>query len=257
MIEGVHKHRFSNGSIQGFDDLYIKQQYHLQQKYGQHVPLTLDGGREVLWWCKHCRFAWYGRGRRGAVLHLSLAQVQKIAHSLHFDAKDIRGLPQALCPACVATDLGGVPHIEEYHGGYGYRFTWERAKSPAQFLCAVYSGSLLHKADLLQSALSSASDLPFSSPTQERQVLHWLTRIQSPTWHKVVPLDSTHCELLNRQHPPASGLGWCGYAWDYPLSPLGRVVIIVGVTFYLDARCSPEILLACWRQIANAMSHIL
>lgn len=257
MLEGTSHPSFEEVSTPGFDDYQTRRHYRLQRVFRQHMPLALDGGREVLWWCPRCKKAWYERGRHDALLHLSSAQVGALARSLHLESELTSCLPRVICPECAALCLGGVPRLEEYQQGSGYRLSWVRARAPVLFLCTVSSGSLLEGPDPLHVALSSASDLPLAPPTSLYALLDWLICLPNPEWHHMTPLTPAHCEILTHQHQPPPHLAWCGYAWNSPTSPLGRVLVVIGVTFSLSVVCPPEILLACWRQIAHMMRPIL
>src|SRR5438105_4383944 len=95
-----------DGSIRGFDDFQSRKQALLQQRLRQSLPFSLTE-REALWWCYRCRTAWHERGRKDTSVHLRSSQVQSMARVLHVEATQPEQLPQALCPACAVTHLGG------------------------------------------------------------------------------------------------------------------------------------------------------
>lgn len=244
--------------MQGFDDHQIKRQYCLQQRFRQKMPLALSGGREALWWCPQCRSAWYERGHcpRSALLHLSPAYVSTVARALFIESRNLLNcLPRVMCPDCATHCLGGVPQIEEFPTGYGYRLTWERARSPVLFLCTVYTGPLLP--DTVHVALSSASDLPLASSARVQALLDWLIVYSDPAWDHIIPLDDEQCAWLDRRYQPPAQFTWSGYVWNPLASPLGTALVIMAMTFSREAHCSPAFLVACWRHIAQGMRSIL
>lgn len=251
MLEKPHAHR----DVQGFNDHQTRHQRRLQELFKQQMPSTLDGGREVLWWCPCCRHAWYERGYYNVLLRLSPAQVDKLMRELSVESEPICCLPRVICPNCTTRYLGGVPRIEEFHNGRGYRLTWKRAKSSALFLYTVYAGSL--SSERVQVALSSATDLPLTSPVYIQALLDWLMVLPDPAWDQIIPLNDDLCSWLDRRYQPPAQFVWSGYAWSSPASPLGTVLLIMATTFSNDACCPPEFLVACWRQIAQGMRYIL
>src|SRR5437764_2103783 len=112
-----------------FDDHYARREHHLQQRLKQHAPATLDGGRAILWLCHLCQKPWYESGRTASYVCLSRSQFAEIAQQLGVEMQALISLPSSMCPLCASIHLGGMPRIEEYPDGQGYRFTWEAITS--------------------------------------------------------------------------------------------------------------------------------
>jgi len=253
-MDALSNSHFHHMNLTGFDDFQFRQPSCLQHASEQILPFTPGGGRKVLWWCAFCRTSWYDQGQSGTFLPLYQAQGNSCVDSLQPDRENRKPLPEGLCPACTAHCLGGVPHVEEHQGGYGYRFLWERARTPAFFLCSVSSDPSFNSQ---QEAVPSPADQPSPSPTRVRQVLHWLATLPPPVWPAIVPLSSSTCAHLASLYPPPSQTAWCGYTCNCLHSPLGPALLVFGMTFAFDAQCSADLLLTCWRQIALIMGSVL
>jgi len=147
--------------------------------------------------------------------------------------------------------------MEEHPAGWGYRFTWERAGSPALFFCTLYTGPACLEADPLQALLMLPFDLPQAPTSSIRRVLQWLSELPDPAWDASLPLRSPHCHQLSTLYEPPAGLCWSGYAWPVQQKSWGPVLLLLGATLPKDASFSVALLLACWRQIAERMAYVL
>ena len=111
----------------------------LQQRLKQLAPAMLDGGRAILWYCHLCQKPWYEHGRTASFVCLSTSQLAEIAQQLGAELQQVSALPSSICPLCASLHLGGMPRIEEYPDGQGYRFTWEAITSrKTRLFCIVY-----------------------------------------------------------------------------------------------------------------------
>ena len=209
-----------NRHFKGFDDPVLQHQHSLQNALQQSVPLTLDGGREVLYWCRSCRTSWYSCGRCVIQTHLSHTRLSEFAHRLQVDVTIPAMLPHALCPCCASRFFGGIPRIEAYMQDRGYRLSWERVKSPAMFLCCLYTSPFSSGRKTIQEVLSCSTDVPLPSIRIE-QMLQWLIELPDPDWSQHQSLSSEHSELLTRFREPTRALAWQGYTWKTFCPPLG------------------------------------
>ena len=140
-----------------FDDHQARREHHLQQRLKQQAPVTLDGGRAILWLCHLCQKPWYEVGRIASFVCLSKSQLAKVAQQLGAEVRATSAFPVSICPLCAALHLGGMPRIEEYPNGQGYRFTWEGVQSPhARFFCLLYASHNSSLQELLREAMLSS-----------------------------------------------------------------------------------------------------
>jgi hypothetical protein len=241
--------------ISGYDDHQSRHAHRLQQRIQQQIPLALADGCHILWWCPQCRKICSEQDRPQGDLHLSQVRVVSSTQRLSGKEGPAEEVPEARCPDCAAPCLGGLAQMGEYLSGSGYRLTWERARGPALFLCSLYSGPTCP--EILRVALSSLSALPLASVAHLQSLLDWLTILPDPAWHAPLVLSKELGALLDRQYQPPAHLAWCGYAWTASTSPLGAVLLIQAMTFSRESPCSPELLVACWRQIAQVMRSLL
>ena len=138
----------------------------------QHAPAILDGGRAILWYCHLCQKPWYEQGRRASFVCLSTSQLAEIAQQLGTKAHQVSTFPSAICPLCASLHLGGVPRIEEYPDGQGYRFTWEAITSrKTRLFCIVYTWNMGSRSELLFEACSAPCDVVTAPMEQVRSVL--------------------------------------------------------------------------------------
>ena len=122
-----------------FDDHQVRREHALQLRLKQLAPTMLDGGRAILWYCHLCQKPWYELGRTASFVCLSTSQLAEIAQQLGVEMQSVISLPSSICPLCASLHLGGMPRIEEYPDGQGYRFTWEAITSrKTRLFCIVY-----------------------------------------------------------------------------------------------------------------------
>jgi hypothetical protein len=241
-----------------FDDHTIRAEYMLQQRLQQRAPLTLDGGRAILWSCRCCQKPWYELGRRAWFVRLSETQLARIAQQLGVELPAPSLLPASICPLCAAVHYGGMPGIEEYRKGQGYRLTWEGRKSPrARLCCIIYRSYACPLPELLEEACSAPVDLPTTSVEQVRSVLIWLATLPDPARGDTIPLPANIQLAMSRYSPPQSGFSWSGYAWKARCPAMGDVLIAQAITYPSSLICLAELLVACWRQIAGVMEEVL
>src|SRR5260370_39267056 len=135
----------------------------------------LDGGRAILWFCRLCQKPWYELGRIASFVCLSDTQIAEIAQQLGADVDVVSSFPAAICPLCAAQHLGGMPRIEEYTNGQGYRLTWQAITSPhARLFCIIYKWNTSSKQDIIREACAAPSDVLTAPMEQVRSVLAWL-----------------------------------------------------------------------------------
>jgi len=241
-----------------FDDHYTRREHYLQQHLKQHAPAMLDGGRAILWFCRLCQRPWFELGRTASFVCLSKSQLAKVAQQLGAEVRATSSFPVSICPLCAALQLGGMPRIEEYPNGQGYRFMWERIQSPhVRFFCLLYASHNSSLQASLRKACSLPSDIPTASIEHVRSVLGWLKTLPDPREQEATPLPQSLHEHMNQIAPPKPGLSWCGYSWQAQSSPVGKVLVAPGMTFPIWSICSSSLLVACWRQIAQAMERVL
>ena len=241
-----------------FDDHYARRDHYLQQRLKQYAPATLDGGRAILWFCHWCQKPWFELGRTASFVRLSKSQLAKVAQQLGAVVRATSLFPVSMCPLCAALQLGGMPEIEEYPNGQGYRFMWERIQSPhVRFFCMLYASHNSSLQESLRKACSLPSDIPAASREHVRSVLGWLKALPDPGEQEATPLPQSLYEHMNQIAPPKPGRSWCGYCWQAQSPPLGKVLVASGMTIPTWSICSSSLLVACWRQIAQAMERVL
>ncbi len=241
-----------------FDDHHTRTEYRLQQRLKQLAPTTLDGGRAILWFCRLCQKPWYELGRTASFVCLSETQVVEIAQQLGAEVRLVSSFPSSICPLCAAIHFGGMPRIEEYPNGQGYRFTWEGMQSPhARFFCLLYASNPHFLQESLIQACSTHGDIPTTPIEHMRSVLRWLKTLPDPGVHEITPLPQSLHNHVNRLEPPKPGFSWCGYSWRASCPPLGHMLVALGMTFPTWSICSSSLLVACWRQIAREMEKVL
>ena len=144
----------------------------LQLRLKQLAPTTLDGGRAILWYCHLCQKPWYEHGRTASFVCLSTSQLAEIAQHLGAEVRQLSALPSSICPLCASLHLGGMPRIEEYPDGQGYRFTWEAITSrKTRLFCIVYNWNIGSISDMLREACSAPCDVLTASMEQVRSML--------------------------------------------------------------------------------------
>ncbi len=241
-----------------FDDHQARREHHLQQRLKQHAPTMLDGGRAILWFCHLCQKPWYEQGRTASFVCLSRSQLAEIAQQLGVEMQPVNSLPSSMCPLCASIHLGGMPRIEEYPDGQGYRFTWEAITSrKTRLFCIIYRWNVCSTANVLLEACSAPCDVLTATIEQVRSMLAWLKILMEPGEEEAVLLTENDMNSMSRRHRPAPGLSWCGYGWKCSCPLLGEVLIALGMTFPTSSICSPGLLVACWRQIAQEMEKVL
>jgi len=250
--------RFPAITHPSFDDHNARTAYSLQLRLKQHAPATLDGGRAILWYCRFCQKPWYELGRTSSFVCLSKVQLAEVAQTLGADMLVTSSFPLSICPLCAALYLGGMPRIEEYPNGQGYRLTWEGIQSPyARFFCLLYALNTRTMQETLAEACFAPGDIPTTPMEHVRSVLGWLKNLSDPGEHEATLLPQSLHDRVNRLDPPKPGCSWCGYAWQTPCPLLGNVLVALGMTFPSWSICSSSLLVACWRQIAREMERVL
>lgn len=241
-----------------FDDHTMRSDFLVQRRLQQRAPLTLDGGRAILWSCRCCQKPWYELGRSAWFVRLTEEQLIRIALQLGLELQASALLPALICPLCASIHLGGMPRIEEYYNGCGYRLTWEARKSPwARLCCIVYKSNIYSNRDLLAEACASSSDVLTTPVGQMRRMFTWLMELPDPQKGEAMLLPKDIQEAMSRMNPPQSGFSWCGYAWRSECPTMGQVLIAQAITYPSSLMCLAELLVACWRQIAGVMYEVL
>ena len=92
-----------------FDDHQARREHSIQLRLKQHAPVTLDGGRAILWFCRLCQKPWYQLGRTASYVCLSTSQLAEIAEQQGAEMQTLISLPSSMCPLCAALHLGGMP----------------------------------------------------------------------------------------------------------------------------------------------------
>jgi hypothetical protein len=110
---------------------------------------------------------------------------------------------------------------------------------------------------MLQAVSAAPYDVLAAPPEQVRSLLAWLKTFAVPGKEEAVLLTESEMKSVNRLHPPAPGFAWCGYAWKSLCPLLGQMLVTLGMTFPDSSICSPDLLVACWRQIACAIEGVL
>jgi len=241
-----------------FDDHQARREHFLQQRLKQLAPNTLDGSRAILWFCHLCQKPWYESGRTASYVCLSRSQFAEIAQQLGIEMHPINSLPPSICPLCASLHLGGMPRIEEYPDGQGYRFTWEAITSrKTRLFCILYRWNVCSTANALLEACSAPCDVLTASMEQVRSMLAWLKILTEPGKEEAVLLTESTITSMSQFDTPLPGFVWCGYGWMSSCSLLGQVLVALGMTFPNSSICSPSLLVACWRQIARQIEGVL
>jgi hypothetical protein len=241
-----------------FDDHLIRREHTLQLRLKQRAPTMLDGGRAILWFCHLCQKPWYESGRTASYVCLSTSQLAEIAQQLGVEMHPVNSLPSSICPLCSALHLGGMPGIEEYSDGQGYRFTWEAiTRHNTRLFCIIYKWNVCSKANVLLEACSTPCDVLTASMEQVRSMLAWLKILTEPGKEEAVLLTESTITTISQFDTPLPGFVWCGYGWKSSCPLLGQVLVALGMTFPDSSICSPSLLVACWRQIAREIEGVL
>jgi hypothetical protein len=241
-----------------FDDHRVRREHALQQRLEQLAPLLLDGGRAILWYCRLCQKPWCEFGRRASLPCLGVTQLAEIAQQLGVAVYNTTSLPISICPLCAFLHLGGIPTIEEYLDGQGYRFGWQaRTLRNTRLFCHIYRWNFCSISKGLLEVASAPCDVPTAPKAQVRNVLAWLKTLAEPGKEEAVLLTGNDMKSVNRLHPPAPGFAWCGYGWKTHCHLLGDILVAPGMTFPDSSLCSPGLLVACWRQIACEIERVL
>jgi hypothetical protein len=257
-FEEDYNARFPTITQAYFDDHQIRRELALQLHLKQLAPTTLDGGRAILWYCHLCQKSWYEHGRRASLVCLSTSQLAEIAQYLGAEVRQVSALPSSICPLCASLHLGGMPRIEEYPDGQGYRFTWEAITSrKTRLFCILYRWNVCTIANVLLEACSAPYDVLTASMEQVRSMLGWLKILTEPEKEKVVLLTESTMASMSQFDTPLPGFSWCGYGWKSSCPFLGQVLVALGMTFPDSSICSPSLLVACWRQIAREIERVL
>ncbi len=241
-----------------FDDHQVRREHALQLRLKQLAPTMLDGGRAILWFCRMCQKPWYEAGRRASLVRLSKSQLAEIAQKLGAEVCSTSSFPLSICPLCASLHLGGLPRIEEYPDGQGYRFTWEAITSRhTRLCCIVYRWNTSSISEMLVEVGATPSDVLTASMEQIRSILAWLKILNVPEKEEVMMLTESMMTSVNRLETPPPGFSWCGYAWQTHCHLLRDVLVVLGMTFPTSSTCSPSLLVACWRQIAHEIEGVL
>src|SRR6266566_3845799 len=241
-----------------FDDHQVRREHALQLRLKQLAPTMLDGGRAILWYCHVCQKPWYQLGRTASLVCLSETQLAEIAQHLGAEARQASAFPAAICPTCAALHLGGMPRIEEYPDGQGYRFTWEAITSrKTRLFCIIYRWNISSISDMLREACAAPCDVLTASMEQVRSMLAWLKTLPDPEMEEVTMLSESNMDAMSQCNTPQPGFAWCGYGWKSSCPFLGQVLVALGMTFPDTSICSPGLLVACWRQIAREIERVL
>jgi len=161
-------------------------------------------------------------------------------------------------PLCSALHLGGMPRIEEYLDGQGYRFTWEaRTLQKTRLFSNIYRWNKSSISGMLLEACSAPCDVLTAPLEQVRSVLVWLKTLPDPEKEEGTMLSESTMDAMSQCNTPQPGFVWCGYAWKSSCPLLGQVLVAIGITFPSSSICSPSLLVACWRQIACQIEGVL
>jgi hypothetical protein len=255
---GDYNERFPTITQAYFDDLQVKREHALQLCLKQLAPPMLDGGRAILWYCHLCQKPWYELGHRTSLVCLSTSQFAEIAQHLGAEACGTYSLPSSICPLCASLHLGGMPRIEEYPDGQGYRFTWEAITSrKTRLFCIVYNWNIGSISDMLQEACSTSCDVLSTSMEHVKCTLRWLKILAEPGKEEAMMITKSTMGSVSRLEAPPPGFAWCGYGWKSSCPLMGQVLIALGITFPRSSICSPSLLVACWREIAREIERVL
>ena len=241
-----------------FDDHLTRREHVLQLRLKQLAPPLIEGGRAILWFCRLCQKPWYEHGRTASLVCLSTSQLAEIAQQLGAEMQTLFSLPSSICPLCSALHLGGMPRIEEYPDGQGYRFTWEAITSrKTRLFSIIYGWNVCSTTNVLLEACSAPCDVLTASMEQVRGMLAWLKILTEPGKEEAMSLTESTITTMSQCNTPQPGFSWCGYGWKSSCPLLGQVLVALGMTFPDSSICSPNLLVACWRQIAREMEKVL
>ena len=241
-----------------FDDHQVKREHALQLRLKQLAPALLDGRRTILSYCHMFQKLWYEHGHRASLVCLSTSQLYEIAQQPSAEVQATPSFPSAICPLCAALHLGGMPGIEEYPDGQGYRFTWEAITSrKTRLFCIIYRWNERSISNVLLEACAAPCDVPAAPLEQVRSVLAWLKTLPDPEKEEVTMLSESTMDSMSQCNTPQPGFSWCGYGWKSSCPLLGQVLVALGMTFPDSSMCSPSLLVACWRQIARQIEGVL
>jgi hypothetical protein len=241
-----------------FDDHQIRREHALQRRLKQLAPVILDGGRAILWYCHLCQKPWYEHGRTASFVCLSRSQFAEIAQQLGVEMPTLNSLPLSICPLCASLHLGGIPRIEEYLDGQGYRFTWEaRTLQKTRLFSNIYKWNKSSISEMLVQAGATPCDALTAPLEQIRSIVAWLKILTEPGKEETMLLTQNDMNNMNQLYTPQPGFSWCGYSWKSSCPLLGEVLIVLGMTFPDSSICSPSLLVACWRQIACQIEGVL
>ena len=194
-----YNERFPTITHPYFDDHQVRREHALQLRLKQLAPATLDGGRAILWYCHLCQKPWYEHGRTASFVCLSTSQLAEIAQQLGAEVHADLSLPSSICPLCASLHLGGMPRIEEYPDGQGYRFTWEAITSrKTRLFCIVYNWNIGSISDMLLEACSAPCDVLTASMEQVRSVLAWLKTLAEPGKEEATMLTESTMDSMSR-----------------------------------------------------------
>jgi hypothetical protein len=257
-LSGDYNEEFPTHAQLYFDDHQARREHALQQRLKQLAPTMLDGGRAILWFCSFCQKPWCEMGRTASLVCLSTSQLAEIAQQLGVKMQTLFSLPSSICPLCASLHLGGMPGIEEYPDGKGIRFTWEAITSrQTRLFCIIYRWNISSISEMLREACSAPCDVLTTSMEQVRSVLAWLKILTEPGKEEAVLLTEDNMDSMSRLDSPLPGFSWCGYGWKSSCPLLGQVLMALGITFPTSSICSPNLLVACWRQIAREIERVL
>jgi hypothetical protein len=241
-----------------FDDHRVRKEHALQLQLKQFAPPLLDGGRAILWFCHLCQKPWFEMGRRASFVCLSISQLAEIGQQLGAWIGNISTLPASICPLCASLHLGGIPTIEEYLDGQGYRFTWEaRTARNTRLFSIVYRWNTSSTSEMVSKVGSAPCDVLTGSMEQMRSMLAWLKTLAEPDQEEAVFLSECTLERMSRYETPPPGFAWSSHGWKARCPLLGQVLVVLGMTFPTSSICSPSLQVACWRQIAHQIERVL
>ena len=209
-----YNERFPTITQPYFDDHQARREHSIQLRLKQHAPVILDGGRAILWFCRLCQKPWYQLGRTASYVCLSTSQLAEIAEQQGAEMQTLFSLPSSMCPLCAALHLGGMPRVEEYLNGRGYRFFWDGiTRQQTRLFCIVYNWNVGSISDVLREACATHCDV-LSTPMEDvKRVVDWLKTLAEPGKEEATMITESIYDHLSRLDPPKPGFSWCGYAW--------------------------------------------
>src|SRR5438876_9291913 len=138
-------------------------------------------------------------GRRASLLCLSASQLAEITQQLGVEECTSSSFSLSICPQCAFLHLGGIPTIEEYLDGQGYRFSWEaRTSRKTRLFCIIYRWNKSSISEMLREVRSAPCDLLTTSMEQMRSVLAWLKTLAEPDQEEAVLLNERALDRMNR-----------------------------------------------------------